>query len=119
MAGRSAAINRHAPQTAAVRGTRAMGDIELEPRYTTKKVPGRCIKCLAEQESRNCLWELLKGEGRDKELEQTYEAMITLLTSPELQKLRDESEKYLAEGKNVKIVMHLGDGEPKYEIKVD
>jgi len=96
-----------------------MGDIELEPRYSTKGVSGRCIKCLAEQESRNCLWELLKGEGQNRELEKTYEAMITLLTSPELQKLRDESEKYLAEGKNVKIVIHLGEEKPRYEIKTD
>lgn len=96
-----------------------MGDIELKPGYSTREVPGRCIKCLAEQESRNCLWELLKGEGRNKELEKTYEAMIALLTSPEPQKLRDESEKYLAEGRDVKIVIHLGVGEPKYEIKLD
>jgi hypothetical protein len=102
-----------------VGGARGMGDIELEPRYTNKEVPGRCIKCLAEQESRNCLWELLKGEGGNKELEQTYEAMINLLTSPDLKKLRDESEKCLAEGRKVKIVIHLGDGEPKYEIKLD
>ena len=94
-------------------------DIELEPHYTNKEVPGRCLKCLAEQETRNCLWELLKGEGRNKELEKTYEAMIALLTSPELQKLCDESEKYLAEGKNVKIVLHLSDGKPTYEIKLD
>jgi hypothetical protein len=100
-------------------GVRGMGDIELEPRYSTKEVSGRCIKCLAEQESRNCLWELLKGEGQNRELEKTYEAMITLLTSPELQKLRDESEKYLAEGRNVKIVIHLGEDKPRYEIKID
>ena len=96
-----------------------MGDIELEPGYSTKEVPGRCIKCLAEQESRNCLWELLKGEGRNKELEHTYEAMIGLLKSPELKKLRDESEKYLSEGKNVKILIHLGEDKPRYEIKID
>jgi len=96
-----------------------MGDIELEPRYTNKEVPGRCIKCLAEQESRNCLWELLNGKGQNRELEKTYEAMITLLTSPELEKLRDESEKYLAEGRNVKIVIHLGEDKPRYEIKID
>jgi len=119
VAGQNAATNRRAPRMTAVGGGRGMGDIELEPGYSTKEVPGRCIKCLAEQESRNCLWELLGGEGRNKDLEQTYEAMIALLKSPELKKLRDESEKYLAEGKNVKIVMHLGDGEPKYEIKVD
>jgi hypothetical protein len=95
-----------------------MDDIELKPGYSTKEIPGKCIKCLAEQEYRNCLWELLKGEG-DKKLERTYEALITLLTSPELQKLRDESEKCLSDGKNVKIVIHLGDREPRYELKLD
>jgi hypothetical protein len=100
-------------------GVRDMSDIELKLGYTTKEVPGRCIKCCAEEEARNCLWEILKCEGGNKETEQTYEALITLLTSPELQKLRDESEKYLSEGKNVKIVIHLGDGEPKYEMKLD
>ena len=96
-----------------------MDDLELEPKYSTKEIPGKCIKCLAEQESRNCLWELLKGEGQNKELEKTYEAMLTLLTSSELENLRDESEKYLAEGKNVKIVIHLGEDKPRYEIKID
>jgi hypothetical protein len=119
VAGQSAAINRPAPRMTGAGGVIGMGDIELEPRYTNKEVPGRCIKCLAEQESRNCLWELLKGEGQNRELEKTYEAMITLLTSPELQKLRDESEKYLAEGKNVKVVIHLGEDKPRYEIKID
>jgi hypothetical protein len=119
VAGQSAAINRPAPRMMGAGGVTGMGDIELEPRYTNKEVPGRCIKCLAEQESRNCLWELLKGEGQNRELEKTYEAMITLLTSPELQKLRDESEKYLAEGRNVKIVIHLGEDKPRYEIKID
>ncbi len=96
-----------------------MDDIELQPRYSTKEVSGKCIKCLAEQESRNCLWELLKGREVDKKLERTYEAMIALLTSPDLKKLRNESEKYLAEGNNVKIVIHLGKDKPRYEIKID
>jgi hypothetical protein len=105
--------------TAQLGGTRGMDDIELKPAYSTNEMPGKCIKCLAEQESRNCLWELLKGEGADKKLERTYEALITLLTSPELQKLRDESERCLSEGKNVRIVIHLGDKEPRYEIKLE
>jgi len=115
----SAATNHLALQTMAAEGVNDMSDIELEPKYSTKEIPGKCIKCLAEQESRNCLWELLKGEGQNKELEKTYEAMLTLLTSSELENLRDESEKYLAEGKNVKILIHLGEDKPRYEIKID
>ena len=92
--------------------------MDLEPRYSTREIPGRCIKCLAEEQSRDCLRQLLKGGSEDKELEETYEALVSLLKSPELQKLRDESERYLAEGRDVKIVLHLGEGEPRYEIKV-
>ena len=93
-------------------------DIELEPRYSTREIPGRCIKCLAEEQYRDCLRELLKGESEGKEIEETYEALVSLLKSSELQQLRDESEKYLAEGLDVKAVLHLGEGEPRYEIKV-
>jgi hypothetical protein len=93
-------------------------DIELEPRYSTREIPGRCIKCLAEDRYRDCLRELLKGKSQGKEIEETYEALVSLLESHELQKLRDESERYLAEGRDVKVVLHLGEGEPRYEIKV-
>ncbi len=93
-------------------------NLELEPRYSTREIPGRCIKCLAEEQSRDCLRQLLKGGSEDKELEETYEALVSLLKSPELQKLRDEAERYLAEGRDVKVVLHLGEGEPRYELKV-
>ena len=96
-----------------------MGDIELEPRYSTREIPGKCVKCLAEQEYGDCLRELLKGGDENKELEDRYEALVSFLKSPEMQKLRDESERYLAEGNNVKIVLHLGEGRPRYEIKLD
>ena len=94
-------------------------NLELEPRYSTREIPGRCIKCLAEEQSRDCLRQLLKGGSEDEELEETYEALVSLLKSPELQKLRDESERHLAEGRDVKVVLHLGEGEPRYAIKVD
>ena len=95
-----------------------MRDIELQPRYSTRKLPGKCIKCLAEQEYGNCLRELLKREDENKELGERYEALVSFLKSSELQRLRDESEKYLAEGKDVTVVLHLGEGKPRYEIKL-
>ena len=94
-----------------------MGDIELEPRYSSREIPGKCIKCLAEQEYGNCLRELLKGD-ESKKVEETYEALVSFLQSPELQKLCHESEKLLAEGKAVNVVLHLGEGKPRYEIRV-
>ena len=93
-------------------------NLELEPRYSTREILGRCIKCLAEERYRDCLRELLKGGSEGKELEETYEALVSLLKSPELQKLRDESERYLAEGRDVKVVLHLGEAKPRYEIRV-
>jgi hypothetical protein len=92
--------------------------LELEPRYSTREIPGRCVKCLAEAQYRDCLRELLRGGSEGKELEETYEGLVSLLESPELEKLRDECERYLADGRDVKIVLHLGEGEPRYEIKV-
>ena len=93
-------------------------DLELEPSYSTTEIPGRCIKCLAEEQFRDCLRELLKGGSQSKELAETYEALVSLLKSPDLGKLRAESERYLAEGRDVKVIVHPGEGEPRYEIRV-
>ena len=80
---------------------------------------GKCIKCLAEQKSGDCLRELLKGDTENEELQAKYQALVSLLTSPELEPLRAETERHLAEGKEVKVLIHLEKGEQKYEIKVD
>ncbi len=96
-----------------------MEPINLDPRYSTTEIPGKCIKCLAEQELGNCLMELLKGKRKNKELEQRFEALASFLRSPESKKLVDESEKYLAEGKEVKVKIHSGKGKVKYELKLD
>jgi hypothetical protein len=93
-------------------------NLELEPRYSTTEIPGRCIKCLAEERYRDCLRELLKGGSESRELKETYEALVSLLKSPELTRLRAESERYLAEGREVRIILHAGEGEPRYEMKV-
>jgi hypothetical protein len=93
-------------------------DLELEPSYSTTEIPGKCIKCLAEEQYRDCLRELLKGGSGSKELEEMYEALVWLLKSPDLAKLRAESERYLAEGRDVKVVLRTGEGGPIYEIKV-
>ena len=96
-----------------------METINLEPRHSTKDIPGKCIKCLAEQELNNCLMELLRGEGENKELQQRFETLVSFMKSPESQRLRDESERYLAEGKKVTVRIYFETGKPKYELKVD
>ena len=96
-----------------------MNSFNLEPRYSTSQIPGKCIKCLAEKELDNCLLELLRIEGEDKDVEQRFEMLLTFLKSPESKKLRDESEKYLAEGKKVTVKINFETGKPEYELKVD
>ena len=95
-----------------------MVTIDLDPRYSTSDVPGRCVKCLAEQKLNNCLFELLRGEGDEKELVQRFETLVSFLRSPESQKLRAESERYLSEGKEVTVRIHFVDGQPRYDLKV-
>ena len=95
-----------------------MEPINLDPKYSTSNVPGRCLKCLAEEELNKCLIGLLRGEGDDKELIQRFETLVSFLKSPESQKLRAESEWYLSEGKEVSVRIYFVDGKPKYELKV-
>jgi len=101
------------------RSTRRMDSFYLEPRYSTSQIPGKCIKCLAEQELNNCLLELLRGEENNEKLQQRFEMLVAFLKSPESKKLRDESEKYLAEGKKVTVKINFETGKPKYELKID
>jgi len=95
-----------------------MGSFDLEPKYSNSRVPGKCIKCLAEQELNNCLRELLRGEEDDQQLQQRFAMLASFLKSPASQKLHDESEKYLAEGKKVTLKLSLTDGIPKYELEI-
>ena len=96
-----------------------MEPINLNPRYSNKDIPGKCIKCLSEQELNSCLRELLTEEKDDGELQQRFEMLVSFLKSPESKKLRDESEKLLAEGKQVTLKIHFEDGKPRYELKVE
>jgi hypothetical protein len=96
-----------------------MEKIELEPAYSTVNLPGKCVKCLAEQQYGDCLRQLLRDEGSEHEMEEKFEAVLSLLKSPELISLRDEAEKQLANGKRVKLIIERNkDNEPEYRIEV-
>jgi len=95
-----------------------MEKIELEPRYTSGGIPGKCIKCLAEHELDGCLRELLRGED-DEATKQRFQMLVTFLKSPQSQRIRDEAEKYLAEGKKVRLRLSFTDRKPKYELDID
>ena len=96
-----------------------MDKYELEPMYSTNEIPGKCIKCLGEQELNNCLMQMLREEDIDEEVQHKYEALVEFLQSPESLRLRVESEKYLAEGKKVKIIIGSSNGEPEYTLKIE
>jgi hypothetical protein len=61
--------------------------------------------------------ELFEDEKDISKLQQRYEILYAFLGSPELQKLCDETEKCLSEGKEVNVRIYLEDGKPKYELK--
>ena len=94
-----------------------MDHVELDPMYSSGNIPGRCIKCLAEEKLNDCLLGLLRAEGDDNELAKRYEMIIDFLKSPESLKLRDEAEKCLAEDKKVTVSLSFENGKPKYELK--
>ena len=95
-----------------------MDPIQLDPRYSTREIPGRCIKCLTDQEVGGCLRLLLGNETDNIEIQQRYEALVSFLRSPDMAKCRDECEKYLSAGQEVSVILHLGQGEPTYDIKL-
>ena len=96
-----------------------MEPINLEPRFSTNEMPGECIKCLAEHELRVCFRELLMAEEMDQGVKEKYETLVSFLKSPESKKLRAESEKYLADGKKVRLLIHSDGGKVRYELKLD
>jgi hypothetical protein len=95
-----------------------MEPINLEPKYSTSQIPGKCLKCLAEQQLDSCLRQLLVEQGESKQLQERYASILSFLKSPESKKLRDEAERYLAEGKDVKVKISSQGDEIKYWIEV-
>ena len=95
-----------------------MEPIDLSPYYSTRELPSRCVRCLAEQKLNNCIFELLGTPGEDEELKQRFEALRAFLQSPASKSLLDESEKHLADGKQVEIQLSFEDNQPKFELKI-
>jgi hypothetical protein len=95
-----------------------MESFELEPKYSTKEIPGKCLKCLAEQELNSCLMLLLRDGDDDEEARRKFEALVAFLQAPESQRLRDESERLLAEGKRVSVRVTFRNDSPRYELVV-
>ena len=95
-----------------------MESFNLAPTYSTGDIPGKCIKCLAEKELFNCLRILLLEGDKNEESSNKYEVLLDFLKSPEAQKLIDESERLLSEGKEVSVNLYVESGKPKYTLKI-
>lgn len=96
-----------------------MESYDLEPKYSTNEISGKCLKCLSEQELNSCLMQLLRDEVINKDVQRKYEALVNFLKSPDSKRLRIESEKYLAEGKMVSVRISVNEGQPKYELIIN
>ena len=95
-----------------------MPSLEFEVKQSAGAIPGKCVKCLAEEELHTCLRELLIGEGDDLELQRKYEMLVAFLQSPESQELRVESERYLSEGKKVTLKITSFGGKQEYGLEI-
>jgi len=95
--------------------------IKLEPKYSTKEISGKCLRCAAKHELeihlRGLLGRYERGYGA-KKLEGKFEALVSFLKSPGLEKLVNESEKYLAEGREVELIIYPDGTQPKYKLVV-
>ncbi|MFC1870087.1 hypothetical protein ACFLYE_02315, partial [Chloroflexota bacterium] len=58
-------------------------------------------------------------ETDDKELQERFEMLVSFLKSPESRKLLDESERFLADGRQVTLKIHSEDDNASYELKIE
>lgn len=56
-----------------------MKPIDLEPRYSTSQLPGKCLKCLAEQQLDSCLRQLLVEQEQNEELQKNILCPLVFL----------------------------------------
>lgn len=77
-----------------------------------------CIETVAKREYREATAKLLAEPKENNELGKRIELLRTFLETMDFRKLRQESEKYLVEGRTVKFILYLEYGAPKYEMIV-
>ncbi|MFO7772864.1 MAG: hypothetical protein R6V59_02820 [Dehalococcoidia bacterium] len=78
----------------------------------------RCIESTARDEFWNSAKQYMEGGQNDKRLEERIKLLKTFLESADFGKLRSQSEKHLAEGKKVKFVVCLREGDLHHEMVV-
>jgi len=75
-----------------------------------------CIETVTKREYDETLRCLLAAREGDQELEKRLELLSIFLETVDLKKLRQESEKYLVQGRKVKFVFRLEGQTPEYEM---
>jgi hypothetical protein len=60
----------------------------------------------------------LLNKGEERELRERLETLRLFLEATDFRELRKEYERHLLEGRQVKFILHLIKGKPKYEMKV-
>ena len=76
-----------------------------------------CVETQVKREYNQTLSALLE-KGEEEKLTEKLEILRLFLESTDFSKLRREYEKYLLEGKQVKIILYSVKGKPEYEIKI-
>jgi hypothetical protein len=96
----------------------SMETIDLEPRYSSCDMTGKCVRCLAQEELTKCIVEML-GDVEDDSLQKRYNILVAFLESPETQKLINETEQLLSEGKKVKLKLLFEDNQLRFETQIE
>ncbi|MFW6150861.1 MAG: hypothetical protein ACOC6A_04940 [Chloroflexota bacterium] len=78
-----------------------------------------CICTVAKREYWDGVSHLLQTGADDPEIEEKIELLRAFLETFECDKLRRESEPYMARGQNVVFEVYWQDGRPAYEVKPD
>ena len=89
-----------------------MDGIELFPSLS------HCIETTAREEFWNSVNQYMEGGQEDKKLESRIELLKAFLKSMDFKKLRSQSERHLAEGKQVEFVISWKESKPSYEMMV-
>ena len=87
---------------------------------TVELIPdlSHCIETVARQEHEQTVKELLVSDVPDEVLTEKAETLRLFLEGADLKRLRAESERYLVEGREVKFVIFLEDGDIRYRMMV-
>ena len=86
--------------------------IELVPTLS------HCVESAAREQYDKSVREYLRAGKGSQELEERIELLKAFLESMDFSELRRESEKHLTQDRDVRFVVYMERGEPKYEMEV-